>query len=237
MAIIKKTTTTVKKTTSIKKVVSPIEKKQDALSASVFTPSGESVGVEQLPKEVFGKPVNLQIIAQAVRVYRANQREGSATTKTRGEVAGSTRKIYKQKGTGKARHGGIRAPVFVGGGIVFGPQIRDYSKNLPQAMRNLALISALSYLQKERRIIVVEQSNDVKPKTSVVAKGFGRMGVVTPVLIVVHDAHSPFVKAVRNIDKAMIVPAALVTTYDLVTHKTLCITKESIEILSKRIGK
>jgi len=228
MATIKKTTKK-KKTTSVKK--------EDALSASLYTPAGVSAGTEKLPKEVFGQPVNLQIIAQAVRVYRANQREGSAATKTRGEVTGSTRKIYKQKGTGRARHGGIRAPIFVGGGIVFGPRSRDYSKNLPQAMRSRALVSALSHQQKEGRIVVVAKTNDVQPKTSIIAKGLARMAVTKPVLIVVHDAHSPFVKAVRNIKNVTIVPAAQVTTYDVVMHKTVCMTKESIEVLSKRIEK
>lgn len=245
MATIKKATK-VKKTAPIKKgvaavvkkiVATPTKTKEDTLSASLYTPAGVSAGKEKLPKEVFGVHINLQIIAQAVRVYRANQREGSASTKTRGEVAGSTRKIYKQKGTGKARHGGIRAPVFVGGGIVFGPRPRDYAKNLPQAMRAQALTSALSYQQKEGRIVVVEKTNDVVPKTAVAAKGLTKMGIITPVLIVVHDAHSPFVKAVRNIKNVTTVPAALVTTYDVVTHKTLCMTKESIEILAKRIEK
>jgi large subunit ribosomal protein L4 len=236
MATTKKTST-VKKTTATKKVVSSVVKKDDVMSASLYTPTGESKGMEKLPKEVFGVHINLQIIAQAVRVYRANQREGSASTKTRGLVTGSTRKIYKQKGTGRARHGGIRAPIFVGGGIVFGPQTRDFSKNLPQAMRVQALTSALSYQQKEGQVAVVEKTNDVEPKTSVVAKGLVQMGLTKPVLIIVHDAHSPFIKAIRNIKHVDVVPAALVTTYDVVTHKTLCVTKESIEILSKRIEK
>jgi large subunit ribosomal protein L4 len=245
MATIKKTTkvknpTPVKKgvgTTVKKTVTTPTKTKEDTLSASLYTPAGVSAGKEKLPKEVFGVHINLQIIAQAVRVYRANQREGSASTKTRGEVAGSTRKIYKQKGTGKARHGGIRAPVFVGGGIVFGPRPRDYAKNLPQVMRVQALTSALSYQQKEGRIVIIEKTNAVEPKTAAAAKGLARMEVIKPVLIVVHDAHSPFVKAVRNIKNVTTVPAALVTTYDVVTHKTLCMTKESIEILAKRIEK
>ncbi len=226
MATITKTTKK-KKTTSVKK--------EDVLSASLFTPTGESAGRQKLPKEIFGQPINLQIIAQAVRVYRANQRGGSASTKTRGEVAGSTRKIYKQKGTGRARHGGIRAPIFVGGGIVFGPRPRNYSKNLPQAMRSRALVSALSYQQKEGRVVVVEKTSDVEPKTSVVAKGFVRMKIIKPVLTIIHDARSPFVKAVRNIQNVTIVPAALVTTYDIMANKTLYITKESIEILSRRV--
>lgn len=215
---------TIKKTTKV-----------NAMSASLYSPAGESAGTEKLPKEVFGVHINLQIIAQAVRVYRANQREGSAATKTRGKVAGSTRKIYKQKGTGRARHGNIRAPIFVGGGIIFGPQIRDYSKNLPQSMRALALTSALSYQQKEGRIVIVAKTNGVEPKTSIIAKGLTKMGVIKPVLIIVHDTHSPFVKAIRNIEKVTFVPASQVTTYDIVTHKTVCLTKESIEILVKRI--
>ncbi|KKR00985.1 MAG: 50S ribosomal protein L4 [Microgenomates group bacterium GW2011_GWB1_40_9] len=234
MATIKKTTK-VKKITATKKAVAPASKKEVALSASLYTSVGISAGKEKLPKEVFGVKINLQIIAQAVRVYRANQREGSATAKTRGEVTGSTRKIYKQKGTGRARHGNIRAPIFVGGGIVFGPRIRDYSKNLPQSMRSLALASSLSYQQKEGRIVVIEKTNDCKPKTSIIAKGLVKMGVLNPVLVVVHDTHSPFVQAIRNIEKVTFVPASQVTTYDVVTHKTICITKESIEILLKRV--
>jgi len=245
MATTKKTTS-VKKTTRVKKSVDLAAKKavgttkkvkDDSMSASLYTPTGESKGVEQLPKEVFGTPVNLQIIAQAVRVYRANQREGSAHTKTRGEVEGSTRKMYKQKGTGRARHGGIRAPVFVGGGIVFGPRTRDYSKNLPQAMRSQALTSALSYQQKDGNIVVIEKTNACEPKTTIVVRGLVKMGIVTPALVIIHDAHSPFIKAIRNINKVTFVGASQVTTYDIVTNKTICITKESIEILSKRIEK
>ncbi len=146
-----------------------------------------------------------------------------------------SRKIYKQKGTGRARHGNIRAPIFVGGGIVFGPRIRDYSKNLPQSMRSLALASALSYQQKEGRIVVVEKTNDCEPKTSIIAKGLVKMGVLKPVLVIVHDTHGPFVKAIRNIEKVTFVPASQVTTYDVVTHKTICLTKESVEIVLKRI--
>ncbi|EKD67564.1 MAG: hypothetical protein ACD_48C00336G0007 [uncultured bacterium] len=224
---------TIKKTIKVKKIKAV--KKEDVLSASLYLPNGESAGTEKLPKEIFGAKINLQIIAQAVRVYRANQREGSATAKTRGEVTGSTRKIYKQKGTGRARHGNIRAPIFVGGGIVFGPRIRDYSKNLPQAMRSLALVSSLSYQQKEGRIVVIEKTNNCEPKTSIIAKGLVKMGVLKPVLVVVHDTHGPFVKAIRNIEKVTFVPASQVTTYDVVTHKTICLTKESIEILLKRV--
>ena len=224
---------TIKKTIKTKKT--KVIKKEDVFSASLYSPTGESSGKEKLPKEVFGVKINLQIIAQAVRVYRANQREGSATAKTRGEVTGSTRKIYKQKGTGRARHGNIRAPIFVGGGIVFGPRIRDYSKNLPQSMRSLALASALSYQQKEGRIVVVEKTNDCEPKTSIIAKGLVKMGVLKPVLVIVHDTHGPFVKAIRNIEKVTFVPASQVTTYDVVTHKTICLTKESVEIVLKRI--
>src|SRR5207248_616028 len=95
-------------------------------------------GKVSLPKEIFAETVNKKLLAQAVRVYLANKRQGNASTKTRGEVEGSTRKIYRQKGTGNARHGSIRAPIFVKGGIVHGPRPRDFSLGLSKKMRRKA---------------------------------------------------------------------------------------------------
>lgn len=244
MAAIKKSSKAGKKTSikteaklAVKKTKDTIStKKEDALSAACFSVTGETSGAELLPKEIFGKEINLDIIAQAVRVYRANQREGSASTKTRGQVEGSTRKIYKQKGTGRARHGGIRAPIFVGGGIVFGPQSRDYSKHFPQSMKSLALTSAFSYQQKEKQIYVITNSNEAKPKTTLAVKGLKQMNVSNPTLFIVHDVHSPYIRAIKNIEGVTYVTASQVTTYDVVTHKSIGITKEAIDVLKKRLS-
>ena len=110
-----------------KAVVEKVARKVDGLNVQVFSTDGSEKGTMVLPKEVFGEKINKQLMSQFVRVYLANQRQGGANTKTRGEVEGSSRKIYKQKGTGRARHGSIRAHIFVGGGVVFGPVTHDFS--------------------------------------------------------------------------------------------------------------
>src|SRR5579885_383385 len=122
-------------------------------------------GKVSLPHVIFGEKVNKQLLAQAVRVYLANKRQGTVSTKTRGEVDGSTRKIYRQKGTGRARHGSVRAPIFVHGGVVHGPKPRDYSLNLPKKMRRKALFSALSAKLQDGQIKVVAGFEKLEPKT------------------------------------------------------------------------
>ena len=229
-----------KRTIRKKKTVSKTVRKavvKAGIQASVYTASGAKKGTMSLPKEIFGQPINMHLIAQAVRVYRANQRRGNASTKTRGEVQGSTRKIYRQKGTGRARHGAIRAPIFVGGGIVFGPKPRDYSLVFPHSMRRAALISALSWKQKEGNIAVIEGTDRMEPKTKRVASMFAAMTMPKTILCVVSDMGSFFVRAARNIERVRIVPAQQVTTYDVITHHSLCFTEAAIPLLAKRLQK
>ncbi|MFN3286745.1 MAG: 50S ribosomal protein L4, partial [bacterium] len=123
---------------------------------AVFSATGEPAGEVDLPEEVFGIRPHAAVVHQALVAQHANARKGTASTKTRGEVEGSTRKIWRQKGTGRARHGDIRAPIFVGGGVAFGPKPRDYSQRLPKAMRRLALRSILSDAAQTGRLVVVE---------------------------------------------------------------------------------
>src|SRR3989338_5152877 len=134
----------------------PRKKLDKGLVAKVFDTKGALKKTIDLPKEIFGVQENNILLAQAVRVYLANQRQGTVSTKTRGEVAGSTRKIYRQKGTGRARHGSIRAPIFVHGGLVFGPKPRDYSMKFPKKMRKAALASALSSKVNDAQVKVVD---------------------------------------------------------------------------------
>src|SRR3990170_6251019 len=136
-----------------------------SLNVPVVGVDGKTKSKIQLPKELFGAKVNKALLAQAVRVYLANQRTGNAATKTRGEVEGSTRKIYRQKGTGRARHGAIRAPIFVGGGIVFGPRPHDFHLDFPKKMKRRALGSALTSKLGSGDVIVVSGLSDLEPKT------------------------------------------------------------------------
>lgn len=191
--------------------------------------------LSDLPKELFGAKVNEQLIAQAVRVYLANQREGSAKTKTRGEVEGSTRKIYRQKGTGKARHGSIRAPIFVGGGIVFGPLTRDYRLKLTKAMKRVSLISALS--SKKSDTVVLEHLDNVEPKTKQVSTLLSNNGLSQNVLLVVPGQASLLKRAARNLRNVDCIEARNLNPYAVLTHKKVVFTKKSLKESMTHFGK
>jgi large subunit ribosomal protein L4 len=214
----------IKKT--IKKVV-----KNTGFKMPVVGVDGKAAGTITLPEAFFGAKENKQLIAQAVRVYMANQRTGHAATKTRGMVEGSTRKIYKQKGTGRARHGGIRAPIFVGGGIVFGPQPRDFSLKFPQKMKKAALASALSQQYAAGNIIVVSGLADLKPKTKLFAKAFENTGLQKNILFVVSKEATNVKRGARNIANVDIIPVSDLHTYGVVTHNKIVFMKEALKAL------
>ncbi len=148
-------------------------------------------------------------------------------------VEGSTRKIYKQKGTGRARHGAIRAPIFVGGGIVFGPQPRDYSLGLPQKMKKAALASALSLQQTNGNIVVVSGMSDLKPKTKLVAATLTAVGRTKNSLLVVSKEAALVVRAARNIAGVDVVPVSDMHAYGVMTHGKVIFMKEAIFELRK----
>src|SRR3989338_1504391 len=162
----------VRKSAAVKKELP----RETGLKLSVYDLKGKSVGKINLPKEIFGVKVNDKLMAQAVRVYLANQRQGTVSTKTRGEVKGSSRKIYRQKGTGRARHGSIRAPIFVKGGLVFGPKPRDFGLSLPKKMKKAALFAALSAKLRDGEVKVVQGFEKLPAKTKNVAESLSKMG-------------------------------------------------------------
>lgn len=188
-----------------------------------------------LPKELFGGKVNETLLSQAVRVYLSNQREGSAKTKTRGEVEGSTRKIYRQKGTGRARHGSIRAPIFVGGGIVFGPEPRDFRLKLPKAMKREAILSALSARKSDTKVL--DMLDSVEPKTKQVAGIFESANIKGTILLVVPKEHANLSRGARNIDGVDCIRSLDLNPYVILTHKTIVFTKKSLEESTAHFGK
>ena len=144
-----------------------IEKKTN-LSLSIYNIEGKEEKTIELPKEVFSVPANPSLLAQAVRIFLVNQRQGNVSVKTRGEVIGSTRKIYRQKGTGKARHGAIKAPIFVGGGIAHGPKKTDYNLKFNKKEKKMALFIALSEKLKEKKIFgLSDKALTIQPKTKI----------------------------------------------------------------------
>lgn len=233
--------TKVEKTVSVaapKKVKAvKVARKVDGLNAQVFGTDGKEVGTLSLPSEVFGVKINTQLMSQFVRVYLANQRAGGANTKTRGEVEGSTRKIYKQKGTGRARHGNIRAHIFVGGGVAFGPVTHDFSLTMPTKMKRKALASALTSQLKEGAITIVEGLEKLELKTKAIASSLKALGVEGRSLIVLSANASGVSRIARNIEGISIVPATSLNTYDVLTHKHIVIMKDAVALVQEIVNK
>ncbi len=230
----KKAETKVEKTEKVEATVKTEKKATGSLTVTVYDAKGKETGTMELPKEVFGAKINPVLMAQAVRVYLANQRLGSANTRTRGEVDGSTRKIYRQKGTGRARHGGIRAPIFVGGGVAHGPKAKDFELSLSKKMKKAAVASALSSLAKDGNIKVVAGFEKIEPKTKSVAAALVEMGLSQKKALLVMPKHLENVfKAARNIDNIKVSAAAMLTTYDVLNAGTLVFMKEAVEVMEK----
>lgn len=213
-------------------------KVQSTLKINVVDTEGKEAGSITLPEAVFGAKVNKALMSQAVRVYLANQRLGTASTKTRGEVDGSTRKIYRQKGTGRARHGGIRAPIFVKGGIAHGPKPHDFGLSLPTKMKRAALFSALSAQMKNGNVVVVAGLEKVGAKTKPMASALTKVAPSARsgqagLLVVMPEVVESVFKSARNIQGITLTPAAQLNTYVVLQAKKLVFMKDAIESLEK----
>lgn len=204
----------------------------------VWDQEGKIVGEIELNPKIFDGKINHVLIHQAVVTYLANQRRGLASTKTRGEVKGSGRKPWPQKGTGRARAGSIRSPLWRGGGIVFGPKPRDYSKKLSQRMRNLALKSALNAKLKDDQIMIIKEIKIEKPKTKEMVKILKNLKLNgEKVRIVVDKLDENLKLAIRNLEKAILENVDTLTTYTVLDCKKLIITKDSLKKLEERLRK
>lgn len=201
---------------------------------NVLAISGKKVGTIELPKEIFGTKVNKDLIAQAVRAYLANQRKARPKTKRRSEVVGSRRKIWRQKGTGRARHGDRYAPIFVGGGVAHGPTGRENWKlKLSKKMRRQALFSALTTKLKEGEIIVVTGLEKVEPKTKKMAEVLEKLAQKRKLTIILPGKIENVIRAAGNIEGVNLVQASLLNTYEALNGGTLIFMKDSIERLKE----
>lgn len=222
-----KKTTKVKKQTVKGEVETP--KKKTAFTVEVFDIAGQAVDQLELSKEIFGVKPNKDLIAQAIRVYLANQRGGRADTKVRGEVRGGGRKPWKQKGTGRARIGSIRAPHWRGGGVTFGPTPRDFSLNLPKKMKKAALISALSAKFADNGIIVIDKLKFKEAKTKEAAKMMIKLNIQEKNLVVSSEFDESEKRALTNLAKSSMQKASDLNVYQVLNNKKMLITKEGIE--------
>ncbi len=199
--------------------------------------SGNEVGKLELNEAIFGAKINRHLMWEAVRMQLANRRAGTACTKTRGEVRGGGRKPWPQKGTGRARQGSIRAPHWVGGGVVFGPKPRDYSYSMPKKAKRAAVRSALTARFKDGDIIFIDkiELENHKTKTAVAfLKGLGIDG--QKVLILVDNIDFNLDRSTRNIPYVKALKAEAVNVYDVLNADKILITKPALEIIEERLA-
>lgn len=216
-------------------------KKTGGLSVPVYSLLGKlEAGTMDLPAELFGAKVNKALLSQALRVYLNNQKGHFSNTKTRGQVEGSTRKIYAQKGTGRARHGGIRAPIFVGGGIALGPTTRKTQMDLPKKIKKAALISALSSKNADQGILGVSGFEKAVGKTKEMAKLITKIkndDKRGQILIVTDKTIEMVNRSLRNIQGVDVMTATDINAYEVIAHRSLILTREAVETLHARLIK
>jgi len=195
---------------------------------AIYNINGDQVGEIDLKDDIFGVPVHQQALHDAVTMQLAGKRRGTHDTKTRAEVSGGGRKPWRQKGTGRARHGTIRSPIWRGGGIVFGPHPRDYSFRIPRKVRRLAMKSALSSKVDSGSIIVLDELTINAPKTKDMVKILQNLKVDKKALVVTAEKTESVYKSARNIPgvKPLSVPG--LNVYDLLAHNMLVITKDAV---------
>lgn len=194
------------------------------LSARYFNAAGEPGEPFQLPEDLFDGVVHEAILHQAVKAQLANQRQGNASTKTRGEVSGGGRKAWRQKGTGRARQGSIRAPHWRGGGIVFGPTPRSYRQEMPRQARALARRSALNSRALNEQIAVIERFELDAPKTRRVAELLRKVGIAQGKVLILTDGNNETVfRSARNLPGVQVMPLREASAYDLLNAAELLI--------------
>ncbi|GAB4113981.1 MAG: 50S ribosomal protein L4 [Candidatus Caldatribacteriota bacterium] len=196
---------------------------------SLYNIKGEEVGELSLKEDIFNAKINKYLVHQVVKRYLADKRRGTASTKTRGEVNGGGAKPWRQKGTGRARAGSNRSPIWVGGGTIFGPQPRDYSFSLPKKMKIAAIKSILSDKMKNGEIIILDQLTLEDAKTKKMAEILKNLQALEKPLIVIGKEDENIAKMVRNIKGAMVLPSSKINSYDLISHQKLIFTKEAIQ--------
>ena len=203
----------------------------------IYNIKGESVGKIELDKEIFNGEVNEPIIHQVVRMYEANQRQGTASTKTRSDVRGGGRKPWKQKGTGRARAGTIRSPLWRGGGVVFGPHPRDYSYSVPKSIKRLALISSLNAKLNDKNMIVIDEIKLEKPKTKEFAAVLRNLKAERKPLLVLEEKDATVVRASRNIANLLLRDYKSLNAYEVLKQQKLVLTQKALAALTKMLVK
>jgi large subunit ribosomal protein L4 len=202
------------------------------VTAKFYQQDGKEKGTRNLPSALFECEINEPVVHQAVQVHLANQRQGTSKAKGRTEVRGGGRKPYRQKGTGRARAGTIRSPLWKGGGVVFGPHPREYRQSLPKKMRRIALCSSLTSRAKDGAVLVVDDFEYTEPKTKQFAEFLKHIDAHHKKVLVVLDKSNPVVvKSARNIPRVRMTLGSMLNAYDVLWAETVILTKSALEAM------
>jgi large subunit ribosomal protein L4 len=195
----------------------------------------KSVGDIELADEIFGVPVRKDILARMVNWQLAKRRAGTHKTKGISDVQGTTKKPWRQKGTGRARQGSLRSPQFRGGAVIFGPVVRSHEFGLQKKVRRLALKTALSAKQAEGKLIVLESATLAEPKTAKLAKSFEKLGWNSVLIIGGPVLDENFARAARNLPQVDVLPQQGANVYDILRRDTLVLTRDAVQHLEARL--
>ncbi|WP_077368844.1 50S ribosomal protein L4 [Anaerosalibacter sp. Marseille-P3206] len=195
---------------------------------NVYNVLGEQVGEMELKDSIFGVEINEHAMYEMVKNHLANRRQGTQCVKTRAEVRGGGRKPWRQKGTGRARQGSIRAPHWTGGGVSFAPKPRDYSYNVPKKVRRVAMKSAFSSKVVENEMIVLDELNLAEPKTKEMAKILANIKAGKKALIVMDEKNDNVIKSVKNIPNVKATLVSTLNVYDILNYDSFIITKGAV---------
>ena len=207
------------------------------MEVPVYSLTRDIVKHIEISDDVFGVPFNQAVVHQATVRQRANARQGTASTKTRSEVSGTGKKLFRQKGTGSARAGSRRSPLRRGGGITFGPKPRSYRQAMPKKMRQLALRCVLSAKIEDGELMILEQLSLDEPKTKEMARILAALGVDSSALITTSEPEENVVKSARNLPGIKTIPASLLNVLDILSCKMLLMTEPAVRKAERLWGK
>ena len=205
------------------------------MKADVVTLEAGSAGSVDLDEGIFGLEPRADLLQRAVRWQLANRQAGTHKSKGRSEIAGTTKKMYRQKGTGGARHGNKKVPQFRGGGKAFGPVVRSHGHSLPKKVRKLALKSALSAKQAEGKLVVLDEAKADAPKTRALANQITKLGWANTLIIDGAEVDENFARAAANIPNLDVLPTMGANVYDILRRDLLVLTKSGLEGLEERL--
>lgn len=205
------------------------------LQIPILSAEREKVGEIELPAHIAAQPPREHLLYEVVKMQQANRRAGTASTKTRGEVRGGGKKPWRQKGTGRARAGSTRSPLWVGGATIFGPRPRSYEYRMPRSARRTALCAALALKQRQGELTVINDLSLPEPKTKRMVEVLTRLGLSKSVLIVIAQTDVNIEKSARNLPTVKVLRSEGLNVYDLLRYRQTLFTQQALELVSERL--